>query len=398
MNDRMDRRQAPPVPTRENPQIIGLDAVRFLAAAIVMFYHLRFWRNGDLPPVEHQLSRALWVGWVGVPIFFVLSGIVIAFSARNSTPTGFAQSRFLRLAPGVWICATLSLVIGLGFMHPADPLLLARFWQTVVLLPVGNHIDVVYWTLTVEVAFYALIFLVLRVRGFSAVVPVMVAVGLLSAAYEGTRILQDLGQASVLPGFWLAAVTAISKKTVARLLLLPHGIYFSLGVLIGALQRDRRRLLLWVWACFFTAVCFLNVRHEAGRYLVRNAMTGVASWGPALVWLAATAAMVGSLAANRWLSGRSAGLNATLRFLGLLTFPVYLLHNTNGLLLEGFLMEQGCGRIAAFWITVGMIFALAAAVTALLEPWLRRRLKDFIGRGLARSQIAPVSPVIRAEA
>ena len=46
-------------------------------------------------------------GWIGVQIFFVISGIVIANSAQSATPFRFAVSRFLRLYPAAWIAAAI---------------------------------------------------------------------------------------------------------------------------------------------------------------------------------------------------------------------------------------------------------------------------------------------------
>ncbi|WP_246707247.1 acyltransferase family protein [Mesorhizobium sp. NZP2077] len=71
----------------------GVDILRFLAAVLVMVYHYGFWvwaypdgisaqATGGVPP---QPDIGAWVGsgWVGVEIFFVISGFVIAFSAEK---------------------------------------------------------------------------------------------------------------------------------------------------------------------------------------------------------------------------------------------------------------------------------------------------------------------------
>jgi len=43
-------------------------------------------------------------------VFFVISGIVIAYSARLSAPIDFIGSRFLRIYPTVWVCSTIVLI------------------------------------------------------------------------------------------------------------------------------------------------------------------------------------------------------------------------------------------------------------------------------------------------
>src|SRR4051794_242345 len=98
----------------------GVDILRFLAAAMVMFYHYGFWvwaypagisarATGGIPP--HPEMGFVGSGWVGVQVFFVISGFVIAFSAENSTPLKFFEARFRRLVPAVWVCAPISAIV-----------------------------------------------------------------------------------------------------------------------------------------------------------------------------------------------------------------------------------------------------------------------------------------------
>src|SRR5262245_5050654 len=68
-----------------------------------------------------------WFGWVGVEIFFVLSGTVICMSAEGTTAFAFARNRIVRLYPAAWLCGTLTLVL-LFFLGQDD--LLERYART----------------------------------------------------------------------------------------------------------------------------------------------------------------------------------------------------------------------------------------------------------------------------
>lgn len=76
----------------------ALTGVRALAAAWVLLFHLRPW----LPPLPGPLARVVGAGYLGVDLFFVLSGYVLAHNYLDprARPRGRGALRFwmLRLA------------------------------------------------------------------------------------------------------------------------------------------------------------------------------------------------------------------------------------------------------------------------------------------------------------
>jgi len=154
----------------------GLDGLRFFAAVIVCLYHIAFlsWIKPDsaaaiISDNAYQFadfSGLLSVGWVGVEIFFVISGFVITFSADVGA-WHFLRSRILRLYPAVWFCAPISLLISLFYGAFSISEVPTRIVRSMLLWPKGNWVDGVYWTLGIEMSFYFLIFLLLKIYAHS---------------------------------------------------------------------------------------------------------------------------------------------------------------------------------------------------------------------------------------
>jgi exopolysaccharide production protein ExoZ len=202
----------------------GLDAVRFVAALMVAIVHigLACWAAPASAPAARILSGAyalpgmtlwIWFGWVGVQIFFVVSGFVIATSAEGASPLAFLKSRIVRLYPVAWLASTLVLIVLAVNGLPPSP---QAYAASMLLLPTGPWIDGQYWTLGLEIMFYGLVFLLLAARRLAWIGHLATALGLSSAAYilllthySGLDFLQS--------GVW-------------RLTLLYFGIYFATGI------------------------------------------------------------------------------------------------------------------------------------------------------------------------
>ena len=103
------REAAAAVKETEKSHLFGLDLLRLLAAALVVLNHFGAFSSArpdvGKPFAFPILHFATGFGWVGVEIFFVISGFVIALSARGATPDGFIKRRALRIFPALWICS-----------------------------------------------------------------------------------------------------------------------------------------------------------------------------------------------------------------------------------------------------------------------------------------------------
>jgi peptidoglycan/LPS O-acetylase OafA/YrhL len=146
------------------------DSLRGMAALWVMGQHLWVDRHTEslfqvLPGPVNRLFFQF--GYLGVPIFFALSGFFMAHSLRKTvvTPRSLYQlflRRFLRLSPAYYVSIGLALLFaaistqlnGTALQLPSWGDLIKHFTYSQGLLPAQTVISGVYWTLCIEFQFY----------------------------------------------------------------------------------------------------------------------------------------------------------------------------------------------------------------------------------------------------
>lgn len=169
-----------------------LDSLRGLAALSVLWMHgaeifVRQSAPGFLSTAVFEWPNALKVGRVGIVIFFMLSGFLIARSleTRDWRRT-FPIKRALRLYPAYLLSLVLALGLGLASFDAA------QVAANLTMLPsfLGEEeILAIYWTLQTEVVFYALFYLALLL-GYGET---RRSLGVLSAGFTGVFIVSQLG-------------------------------------------------------------------------------------------------------------------------------------------------------------------------------------------------------------
>jgi len=144
-----------------------IDLMRFIAALWVALFHF----NEPIIYINNSYRNFAKLGYLGVPIFFVISGYCILMSALNSKSAfDFLLRRFFRIFPAYWL--SLLVVIFAAFIQKAAygdnsvahiPHNIFAGLCTVVLYtsPLSNipTINWVYWSLSCEAAFYILIYI-----------------------------------------------------------------------------------------------------------------------------------------------------------------------------------------------------------------------------------------------
>lgn len=142
--------------TKTSSKLANVQALRAFAALWVVLFH-----TGLASPVWAEFVEANLVkrGYLGVDLFFVISGFIIAWVAILSrdapeAPMEFLAKRFFRLAPPYWLVACIfSLICNRQEWETfANTFLFAPFGRTAPYF--GFPALYVGWTLNYEVAFY----------------------------------------------------------------------------------------------------------------------------------------------------------------------------------------------------------------------------------------------------
>lgn len=344
-----------------------LDALRGVAALLVVGFHYTT-RYQDLYGHTSAPLVSLPWGHYGVNLFFMISGFVIFMTLeRTQRPMDFVVSRFSRLYPAYWGALLLTFglthLIGLPGKEAGWPTLLANLSMVQELAGVA-HVDGVYWTLTVELLFYAWALLSWLQGG-------------------GRRLCQLLWVFLAVRAVYLlaASVGGVDLPWVLqRWLLLPYIAWFALGVAVYRLTRVPSHSLPETGA-----------RVASGRAFLSQARAARSDWSLVLAAIAVIALgqglAVGALACACLvlLHGAARGRWVWLEhrlwlWLGSISYTLYLLHENIGWALLRRLEALGLSATVSIVLVMAVALTLAHGLTHLVEQpamrWIRRRYQQ----------------------
>jgi peptidoglycan/LPS O-acetylase OafA/YrhL len=310
-------------------RMVFLDALRGVAALVVAWYHIYNFglRDSLTTVVPRPLDYAIKHGYLGVAVFFVLSGFVIAKSIDGVQVTRqylgrFALRRSLRLDPPYWVTLAIASVLLFLAHRPisGDQILAHVFYLQGIL---GyNQIVSVFWTLSFEIQFYlVLVIFVWAAQYYGG--PMRWVVGavpfLISLGYMATRHIAD--------GFFIDLWYA-----------------FALGAGAFWMLRGQLSPKLWLTAVALTAV--------AAAFAVDA--TDITSAG-----VVATALLIAFVGARGKLASWTGG--PLLQYLGRISYSLYLMHFTgNTIARMGGARKPGVGEALA-WFALATIVSIGSA-------------------------------------
>lgn len=152
--------------THDKHRLVLIDALRCFAALWVVLFHLS--AGGHLPTLRAEMPGWLHyivfdAGHLGVPIFFVLSGIVMAATTRDvpmntADAARFVLRRLVRLVPPYYVAIAVGILFNavLGQRKTEIPSVTDVLGHMVFLQGFLGIDDIIeaFWTLCIEVQFY----------------------------------------------------------------------------------------------------------------------------------------------------------------------------------------------------------------------------------------------------
>jgi peptidoglycan/LPS O-acetylase OafA/YrhL len=310
-----------------------LDALRGIAALLVVCFHYSYQFTHFFPAGHGTQSGIVW-GRYGVELFFAISGFVIFMTLLKAKTAGdFAVSRFARLFPAYWVAVLLTMAV----VTLAGPRSLTVSWSDFALnltmlegFFYRPMVDGVYWTLTVELGFYATMLALWKLRWLNRIEWILLG-------WIGCK--------------WLWWLFPSLPSRLGLVLIVEFIPFFAIGVLSFRVWSGQRR-----W------------RDQAPLLLFGLATVIVLDPAP-LGWVFAFVAAVMVALERRWLSRLCA---RPFLWLGAISYPLYLIHENIGFTLLMHLGKRGVppwiGVVVGICVALGLAHLLTVAVE---QPALR---------------------------
>jgi len=358
-------------------RVQSIDGLRGVAALLVVLFHLH-------EAISRSASGWLWApfdwvarnGFLGVDIFFVISGYVIALSVNkgDASPSYFGRfiiRRSIRLDPPYWLAILLELALlhvtlrlfpAVTVSLPSTPQLLSHLVYAQELLGHGSVIPI-FWTLCYEIQFYAFF------------VGLVVVQASLPSALRRPSLTALICAALFILSLWTRYWPPAG---------LPHG-----------LAIDR-------WYQFFVGALTYRAVSAPGRLgalvaaWVAVAVAVVAAGAPVIQFLAIAVSVLLVVASRDLWVGRVLAARP-LRYLGIISYSLYLYHSSVGWRFVSLVQQRVPGpwsaplALGVYLVGILGTIAFSAALWWLIErPCIR--LSQRIRLPLRAGTAAPIPP------
>lgn len=350
---------AEPNASSSGGKLLTLEAGRFFAAVAVLLYHLTTivanFRGGVI-----VLGDAFRPGHVGVPFFFVLSGFIIFHVHRRDigqprTLGRFAFRRIVRIYPMFWLISLA--MLGAFLMVPSlggqRALHAGGIISDLLLLPHGDSILAISWTLRHEIIFYGLFSL---------------------AICFGPRAFWAIGL-WIIASFWLGLILPTDEHGLGGWSVMAASLNLGFGLgMLAAWLLQRRSIApagLWVGIGGGSLALLCLLEWYIGHH-VDHSVAILGPWGD-VGYLSASAILIYGLAKSEqhWRLPHP----KLWQTLGGSSYLIYLIHQPVASVAMRLLRRfNTLPPLGAFIICAALAIGVAVVLHLTVEKWIIRKL------------------------
>lgn len=337
----------------------SLDGLRLIAALAVLCFH--YFYRGSVVGGYLDVSFGVDDGvipllYLGVNLFFMISGFVIMASAQDRSSWSFGISRVKRLYPAYLATMTLTALI-MAAWSAAPFLVTPTQWlaNLTMMAPAFGQpfVDGAYWSIVVEIIFYG-----------------WVALAILSGVLPR--------HTDIFAGIWLAIMLIdnllLQNAIIGRLFLTMYGANFAFGILVYQLHRHGKSPLRLAMTVLALLLSLIGAERERVILLAdygnahQAIPTAVGQLAVAAIFL--TAIGLARIQMDRSNNPGKHRLSPMIATAAGISYPLYLFHQH-----AGYIIINALSPSLGKWLAV-----LIATVSVLLVAWLIWRFAEPVGK------------------
>ncbi|EHQ9764061.1 acyltransferase [Salmonella enterica] len=335
-------------------RINEIDFLRFVAAMAVVFFHYAFRgyaADGMSIMPYPSLAPVSKYGFLGVQLFFMISGFVILMSASHGSIRNFTISRMVRLYPAFLACCTITFIVTLVIGAPTYSVSFNQYITNMTMLNefIGiPSVDGAYWSLFVEMRFYALVAIIL--------------------------IIGKIHRSQELILSWLIISIVLELYPIWKLrtiFITNYSTYFIAGATCYLIYSKGLSALK---SAILIASLFLAIYQSTSQiiFFENHYNTFISKYITSTIIISFYIAMIlislkltGFIGHQKWL------------LIGSLTYPLYLIHQNIGYMIFNVAYPSINSHII-FWGTIFLVIIVAYCVHRFVEKKLSKSMRIFL--------------------
>lgn len=338
-----------------NQRLESIDGLRGIAAFLVVIghYFTAFYgfNKVKLDLLTYKSYQILFpFSDIGFSLFFIISGFLIFATIEKNSAKKFVVNRFSRLFPTYWLCVVLTTIV--IYFLDENRNSIVQFFGNLTMFQrfLGiKHIDGVYWTLEVELIFYFSVLLIKSISSSSKITIsflFIILFSILSHLFFKSGFISNIS--NIITTNQNSGILILLSKELKHFAVffdsyLP---FFFIGIIIHEL-RQKRISNYFFYFCLIIVFWLIYLEHTRTLFIV--------SFGNIALFVLALCKY------NKFFTTK------IFKFLGKVSYPLYLFHQKIGYLVILFLLSFGINLLLAKILMIAIALLIASWISTNIE-------------------------------